>query len=357
MSKTSRFSRNIDAGTYLDYFLVTAIGTILVIRFYLHITGYPQIGGGNLHIAHMLWGGLLMAASIGVLFSFLSRSATQIAVILGGIGFGTFIDEVGKFVTKDNDYFFQPAVAIMYGTFVIFYLTGRLVHGRRAFTRTEYLANALNEMQELVVNDLDEDEQARVRGHLSKSDPDHPLTQPLESALADVKPLSPAHPNWIVRFQDWLRRSYQRVADLPMFANLLIVFFAVQLVVKFGYVYALIFFRDMDPQEILNRRVLEHFVSGVQNLTFVDKAEIAVSFVTAFFVLMGILVVRKSRLRAYRFFRTSILINIFLTEIFVFAKEEFSALIGFSFNLIVLIILNYLINREALREKASSAGD
>ena len=357
MSKINRFSRNIDAGTYLDYFLVTAVGTILVIRFYLHITGYPQIGGGTLHIAHMLWGGLLMAVSIGVLFSFLSRSATGIAVFIGGIGFGTFIDEVGKFVTKDNDYFFQPAVAIMYGTFVIFYLTGRLVHSRRAFTRTEYLANALNEMQELVVNDLVEEEQARVQAHLSKSNPDHPLTQPLQRVLADTKPLPRSHAGGIAWFQDWLRRTYQRVADLPAFANLLIVFFAGQLVVKFGYVYALIFFRDMDPQAILDRRVVAHFTASVQNLTFVDKAEIVVGLVTTFFVLMGILAVRKSRLRAYRFFRTSILINIFLTEIFVFAQEEFGALVGFSFNLIVLIILNYLISRETLHESESVTDD
>ena len=113
----------------------------------------------------------------------------------------------------------------------------------------------------------------------------------------------------------------------------------------------------MDPQAILDRRVVAHFTASVQNLTFVDKAEIVVGLVTTFFVLMGILAVRRSRLRAYRFFRTSILINIFLTEIFVFAQEEFGALVGFSFNLIVLIILNYLISRETLHESESAAAD
>lgn len=336
--------------------MVTAIGTILVVRFYLHLTGYPQVGGGTLHIAHMLWGGLLMAVSIGIQFSFLSRSATRLAVFVGGIGFGLFIDEVGKFVTKDNDYFFRPAVAIMYGTFVMFYLMGRLVHGRRAFTRTEFLANALNEMQELVVEDLDEKEKSRAQVCLSKSSPTHPLTQPLRKVLAAVKPLPLSRPGPVVRFNIWLRRTYQRVADLPGFAYLLIVFFAAQLVIRLAYLFGLIFLGDIDSHAIMDRRIIAHITSNLQTLTFADEAQIVVGAVAAVFVLLGILSVRRSRLRAYRFFRTSILINIFLTEIFVFAREEFGALIDFAFNLSVLGVLSYLIEREALRE-GSEAGD
>ncbi|UCH84227.1 MAG: hypothetical protein JSW50_00640 [Candidatus Latescibacterota bacterium] len=349
MSQKRRFSRNIHAGAYIDAFLVAAVGTILVIRFYLHVTGYPQIGGGTLHVAHMLWGGLLMAASIGILFSFLSRTATYIAVIIGGIGFGTFIDEVGKFVTRDNDYFFQPAVAIMYGTFVVFYLVGRLVHGRRAFTQTEYLANALDEMQELVIDELDEDENARIQSYLDKSNPNHPLTQPLNRALAEARPHASARPDWFGQFRRWLRRLYRRVADLPGFDKVVIIFFAGQLVVKSMYLFALIFLQDADPVMILDRRVVAHLAAIAQDLTFAETAEIIVGVVAAVFILMGIVTVYKSRLRAYRFFRASILVNIFLTEIFVFAQEEFGALVGFVFNLTVLIILNYLIERETLR--------
>jgi hypothetical protein len=204
-------------------------------------------------------------------------------------------------------------------------------------------------MQELVVNDLDEEEKARAQAHLSRSNPSHPLTRPLQRVLRDAETLPSTRPGRVARFQEGLRNAYQRAADLPVFANLLVVFFAGQLVLKFGYLFALMFLRDVDPQEIIDRRVVAHFTASVQNLTFVDKAEIVVGFVTAFFVLMGILAVRGSRLRAYRYFRTSILINIFLTEIFVFAKEEFSALIGFFFNLTVLLALNYVIKREGVR--------
>ena len=184
---------------------------------------------------------------------------------------------------------------------------------------------------------------------MSRSDPRHPLTAPLQGVLAGATLVDPSQPGRLSRTRDWLQQTYLRVVDLPGFALLLILFFAGQLVVKLGYLFALIFLRGLEPEAILDRRVIGHLAERVQGLTFADQAEILVGFVAALFVLLGILRIRKSRLAAYRLFRTSILINIFLTEIFVFAQEEFGALVGFTFNLLVLLALSYLIDREKLR--------
>ena len=116
MKKQRYFIRNMDAGTYLEIFLVASVASILAIRAYLAITGYPQLGNSDLHIAHMLWGGVFMVVGIIALSMFLGKAAQYVGVICGGIGFGTFIDEVGKFITQDNDYFYQPSVSIMYVT-------------------------------------------------------------------------------------------------------------------------------------------------------------------------------------------------------------------------------------------------
>src|SRR6188508_1839525 len=101
------FIRNLEGPDLFLAFLVSAVGAILVIRTYLHLSGYPQIGGGGLHIAHMLWGGLLMLVALVLLLGFLNQRAQWAGAILGGIGWGTFLDELGKFITRDNNYFFQ----------------------------------------------------------------------------------------------------------------------------------------------------------------------------------------------------------------------------------------------------------
>lgn len=350
MSQKPRILRNFTAGEDLDAFLVSAIGAVLVIRSYLHLMDYPQIGGGSLHIAHMLWGGLLMLAAIVVLLAFLGRNSTRIAAILGGLGFGTFIDEVGKFVTADNDYFFEPAVAIMYAVFAAVYIVGRLLQGGGHYRREEYFANALREMQEVAANDLDEDERERALDHLSHCDPDDAVVSALRQSLSSAGSVRTPRTSRVARFRAWLHASYLRIADLPGFALALILFFSAQMVTKLGYLALLIFRPDLLADGPLSGLTMDE-------LGFADWAELSVSVVAALFVLAGVLRIRSSRLDAYRMFRASIFVSLFFTEIFVFAKEQFSALFGFAFDLLVLIALNHFIGEEKRRRSGADGGE
>jgi hypothetical protein len=63
-------------------------------------------------------------------------------VVIGGIGFGLFLDEVGKFVTKDNDYFYGPAAEIMYILVVLILVGARIVRDFRPLSPKECLASA-----------------------------------------------------------------------------------------------------------------------------------------------------------------------------------------------------------------------
>ena len=107
------------AGQYLLLTLVSFAASVTLIRLFLSVTNYPQLGGGTLHIAHVLWGGLLLyiAALLPLLFA--NREIYRIAAILAGTGVGLFIDEVGKFITAQNDYFFPIAAAIIYAFFLL----------------------------------------------------------------------------------------------------------------------------------------------------------------------------------------------------------------------------------------------
>jgi len=50
---------------------------------------------------------------------FANRVVRIWSAVLSGVGVGLFIDEVGKFITRSNDYFFPIAAPIIYGIFLL----------------------------------------------------------------------------------------------------------------------------------------------------------------------------------------------------------------------------------------------
>ena len=145
-----------EAETYLLLSLVSFGATVILVRLFLQLTGYPQIGNGTLHIAHLLWGGLFLFVAVLLVLIWDNPGALTSAAVFSGVGIGLFIDEVGKFITQANDYFFPPAAPIIYGFFlltVFLYLYVRRPDGhdpRRA------MVHALEELQNAIYGDLEE---------------------------------------------------------------------------------------------------------------------------------------------------------------------------------------------------------
>ena len=168
--------RDVDGASRVEVFLVCTVVTIAVTRLYLLATGYPQIGSaGGLHVAHVLFGGLLMMAALLVLMLFLGRRSRTVASVLAGVGFGLFVDEIGKFLTGDNDYFFRPVAAIIYVLLVVVYLTVLLLVRRRPLSDRELVVNALAMVQEGAADHLDPLEERQGRQLLERVTAGHPL--------------------------------------------------------------------------------------------------------------------------------------------------------------------------------------
>lgn len=330
--------RNLNAGELADRFVVSAVAAILLIRLYLEMTGYPQIGGGGLHIAHMLWGGLLMAIAIIILLSFMSAGALKLAAIVGGIGFGTFIDELGKFITSDNNYFFQPTISLIYVIFVLLYLGIRYIERYRPYTEREYLVNAIEALKEAIIEDLDAEEERRAKQYLAQCNPKNPLVPVIGTLIDQFECVPPPPPSpWTTllrRIRDW----YPRLIDQPWFPRILFAFFTLEALATIA-------------QSLVLTAGAVGLVSGlslatIQSVGFSEFGGLLFSLISGIFVIIGVVRFHSNRLTAYRMFRISVLISLLLVQFFQFYDLQFGALFGFTIDWITLILLTHLIERE-----------
>ncbi len=347
MSRRAFFIRNLEAWAYLEVFLVTAVLAILGIRVFLEVVKYPRIGGAHLHIAHMLWGGLLMLAAIIIFMNFLSRTAYRVASALGGLGFGTFIDEVGKFVTADNNYFFAPAVALIYSTFVVTILAIHAIRTRWEYSDREFLVNALRQLEEFALHGLDEEDRERVLLYLAASDPEHPVVSAIRDLVTRAALIPPSRPGPFARAKHALRSFYRRAVRLPGFPIVIVSFFAAQLAVGLGYALTLVFFLG-GWERLMRIRLIDHLAERLAGLTFVDAAQLASFALASVFTFLGMLQIRRSRLRAFEMFERSLFVSILLTQVFSFYKEQFSALLALLVNALILIAVRFVLEQERL---------
>jgi hypothetical protein len=297
------------------------------------------VGGETLHIAHVLWGGLLMLVAMIVLLAFLGRASRRWAALLGGVGFGTFIDEVGKFVTRDNDYFYRPAVALIYVVFIGAYVAMRTIRTRRAAASEEYVINALQELEQAALHDLQPDERERALRYLAQARPGDPLAAGLADLIQrlDVTPSRP--PGRATRAATAILQQYRRLTRRPAFWRALVIFFAAQLALKLAHVAILVF----RPEAVDSLAARLAFMSReIDRYALPEWLQLGSSLVSAGYVALGIVALRRSRRAAVRLFQRSILISVFITQVFMFYRAQWAALVVLAFNLLVLLGLEYM---------------
>ena len=214
-----------------DYLLLTLLSFALSVsltRLILELTGYPQLGSGTLHIAHMLWGGLLLFIAALLPLIFANRWVYWVEAVLAGVGVGLFIDEVGKFITQSNDYFYPPAAPIVYAFFLICVLVYLQINRPLSRHPRAELYAALEMMEDVLDHDLDARERAELEARLCYvvAQKDHPELASLGAKLLDyVKGeqiyIAPPPPDYLKRLQEKLLALEVRYLDRARFRALL----------------------------------------------------------------------------------------------------------------------------------------
>lgn len=345
----ARAPRNAEFVSLLETLLIAAVATVLVIRTQLWLTNYPQLGGGGLHIAHLLYGGLFMVIAIGVLLMFLGRGPRRPAALLGGIGFGFFIDELGKFVTEDNNYFFKPAAGAIYLVFMVMFLTIRFLATRSDLTTEERAANAVYLAIDATHGRLHERERARATALLDGADPSDPIVAPLKRLLGDLAAIPTPPPGLYERWEERLRDRYVRISRWPGLRRAITAVFAIWALLAVWFVLGTVVAASLKVGAAPPGVVVHRY----NDLSFLNVAITVCSSASIAFVAAGLLRLRRDRLGAYRLLERALLVSILLTHVFVFVKSQFGAVFGLGLDIVLLLLVRSMIHAEEGRPDAA----
>jgi hypothetical protein len=208
--------RRNDAENYILISLVAFAVSVIATRLFLELTGYPQIGNSVLHIAHALWGGLSLIIAFMLPLAFANRWAFQLSALLGGIGIGLFIDEVGKFITQANDYFYPPAMPLIYGSILLIVLVYLYFRRSHQDDPRKAMYHAFEGLQDILDGDLDTLEASQIEIQLaiakeSNRDEIVSLANAINGYLqAEMEDLPAAEPGLWQRFVNWVERTGMR---------------------------------------------------------------------------------------------------------------------------------------------------
>jgi len=333
------------ASLYLLYTLLSFAGSVSFTRLFLFLTGYPKIGGGSLHIAHVLWGGLFLFIAGLLPLVYANRWAMTAGAILAGVGVGLFIDEVGKFITMNNDYFHPSAAPIIYVFFLFTVLIYLRVRRQRSYNVRAELYEVFDDLQEVIDQDLSQEEQYNLVLKLenivrSAKKPD------LARLAVDLKNfvthkdlyLSLSPPNFFSRLHQVWNRFEHYCLTRTRFRAILIGGMAAVGVWMVSFPTRAIFFpNSANLQEVLldlANRQLVHGFGGVRFFEIHVGMEFAIGF---FLILSSLGLLFGLEIQAIQMGSAALLIALTLVNLFVFYFDQFSSITNAVVQFILLI--------------------
>jgi hypothetical protein len=250
-----------NAVRYLMISLFSFVATVSVVRSFLVLTGYPQIGQGTLHIAHVLWGGLILYIAAILPLIYLNPRLHFIEAILSGIGMGLFLDEVGKFITREYDYFFPAAAPIMYVFFLLIVVLIIMIRRPAQVDGRSELVQALEIIREQLYRPLNSQERNHLEMDMKgviENDPDgfhRDMAQGLLSLVqSDTRTIPDKPPAWWLKsaglIERWLTEI--RLSWMLIFGMLLVSWLTLKNPLQ-------AWLQSIIPNSLLERLLQSHF--------------------------------------------------------------------------------------------------
>jgi hypothetical protein len=341
----SRPVQRIDADRHW-LLMVTSFGVSVVgTRVYLEAAGYPQIGNGTLHIAHVLWGGLLLFVALAIFLTFGNRWSYSLGAITGGAGVGLFIDEVGKFITQSNDYFFPFAAPIIYGFFLLTVLIYLQLRRLRPHDTRADLYWVLDQLKDVIDQDFDVRERARVEAVLLDvtTQRHQPEQQQMAEALLKVvrtmPTIKPPEPNLFQRLEARLRDAEQRLISQGVHRTFLIVAFVALSLSGLAMILSLISVgTNLEMRD-------QFFTSAVEESFFQTQASLqwllvhsvlTVAMGTLYLIAAGLLFLRRDA-SGIRIGRLALILELTVVNVLAFYFNQFTMIFSTLAALVVLL--------------------
>jgi hypothetical protein len=312
-------------------FAISVVGT----RLFLELTGYPQLGNDTFHIAHALWGGVLLVVAALLTLTYVNRWVFQLASVLAGAGVGLFIDEVGKFITQSNDYFFPLAAPLIYVFYLLTVFAYLYVRRSKTEDARAEMYDALVLIQEVLDDNFEESERADLIRKLSivRQQTDRrdlarlaeSLLQFVESDAVTVLPDHSRLPEWLLsRWRRWEDRWLTQVnARRVLLVSLSLL--ATNAFLQTTLLLALIFNRGAVAGSVLMQLFEENpLVRGVTSLNWF-LVSIALEFLMGVLLAMAsLLLLRRRDSWAVRVGTIGLLMSLTVTNILKFYFNQFS---------------------------------
>ncbi len=337
-----------------EYLLITLLAfaaTVAGTRLFLELTGYPQIGGGELHIAHVLWGGLFLFAAALALLVYANRWVYRVGALLAGIGVGLFIDEVGKFITSSNDYFYPSAAPIIYAFFLLTVLIFLIFRRPPKITSREALYYIFQDLEEVLDRDLSADERDKALQELAKVRKANPpeelsrLATGLEEYLqtAPISP-TPERPDFLNRLLKRYLQFEGKWLNHPRFRAILAGgFTALGLWALYFPVSVLLTIRTpLELQELLSALVTDRLVRNPSGLNWFEWRVGLEGAVGLAFIITAVLLALGKDKRGVPLALAGLMVNLTVVNLLVFFFDQFSTIAIASVQFILLIgVLRY----------------